>query len=124
MPWGARTGVINLSSGMPDLPMPPFIVERLRASLDSAYMPYTNYYGFPELREKSTHCTWRPAWDPGEPRNGNPGHSGHPRGTPVAMRTILTPGDEVLMPSPHYAEYYLNAVACGAVPILSPPGGA
>ena len=24
------------------------------------------------------------------------------------------------MPSPHYAEYYLNAVACGAVPILVP----
>ena len=59
MPRG-KTGVINLSSGMPDLPMPPFIVERLRASLDSAYMPYTNYYGFPELREK-TRCTWRPA---------------------------------------------------------------
>jgi aminotransferase len=38
----------------------------------------------------------------------------------VAMRVILQPGDEVLIPSPHYANYYMNAIACGAKPVLVP----
>jgi aminotransferase len=36
------------------------------------------------------------------------------------MRTVLRRGDEVLIPSPHYANYLLNAVACGAEPRFVP----
>jgi aminotransferase len=115
-----KVGVINLSSGMPDLPMPPFIVDRLKASLDSAYMPYTNYYGFPELREKIALHLASNFGIRANPETEILVTVGIQEGLYLAMRTILTPGDEVLMPSPHYAEYYLNAVACGAVPILVP----
>jgi aminotransferase len=36
----------------------------------------------------------------------------------VVMRTLLRPGEEVLIPSPHYANYLLNTVACGAEPVF------
>ena len=38
----------------------------------------------------------------------------------VVMRTLLRPGQEVLIPSPHYANYLLNTVACGAEPVFVP----
>ena len=47
-----KEGLANLASGCPDMPVPAFIMERIRAGLDSGYAPYTNYYGLPELREK------------------------------------------------------------------------
>jgi aspartate/methionine/tyrosine aminotransferase len=62
IPYGNRHRVLDaargkkdladLASGNPERPVPSFIIERLKTSLDSPYMRYTNYYGLPELRQK------------------------------------------------------------------------
>ncbi|CAN5872014.1 pyridoxal phosphate-dependent aminotransferase [soil metagenome] len=42
------------------------------------------------------------------------------QGLYLVMRTLLRAGDEVLLPSPHYGSYEINARTCGATPVLVP----
>ncbi len=113
-----RDGLINLASGNPDLSMPPFITERLKASLDSGYASYTNYYGLPELRRKLSQFLKKNCGISADPDTELLITHGVQEGLYIVMKSILHPGDEILIPSPHYAEYYLNAVACGSKPVL------
>jgi aminotransferase len=102
------------------MPMPPYVVERLRDTLRSGYAPYTNYYGYLELREKIAEHL-RESYDiEADPEEEILVTIGVQEGLYIVMRSTLVPGDEVLMPSPHYAEYYLNAKACGCKPVLVP----
>ena len=115
-----RVDLINLASGNPDLPMPAFIVERLRASLDSGYARYPNYYGLPELRAKLSQYLKTKCQISADPEKGLLITNGVQEGVHIVMRSVLSPGDEVLIPSPHYADHYMNAIACGSKPILVP----
>jgi len=115
-----KEGLANLASGCPDMPVPAFIMERIRAGLDSGYAPYTNYYGLPELREKLSQYLEAECDVEADPEKELLITHGVQEGLYIVMRAILHPGDEVLMPSPHYAEYYLNAIACGGKPVLVP----
>jgi aminotransferase len=115
-----RGDLANLSSGNPDMAMPPFIVEKLRAELESGYARYTDYYGLPELRERLAQylkMKWQIAADPERELMIS---SGVQQGLYVVMRSILHPGDEVLIPSPHYGNFYLNTIGCGGKPVLVP----
>ncbi len=115
-----REDLINLASGNPDLPMPAFITERLKASLNSGRASYTNYYGLPELRRKLSQFL-REEWGiSADPENELLITHGVQEGLYIVMKSIIHPGDEVLIPSPHYAEYELNAIACGSKPVLVP----
>jgi aminotransferase len=115
-----RGDLINLASGNPDLPMPTFITERLKAGVESGHALYTNYYGLPELRAKlSQHLKEKWSID-ADPEKELLITHGVQEGLYIVMKSIIHPGDEVLIPSPHYAEYYLNAVACGSKPVLVP----
>jgi aminotransferase len=110
--------VVSLSSGMPNLPMPPYITERLRAGLESGYAPYTHYFGYLELREKLSHYL-RAEYDiDADPEEELLITHGVQEALYVVMRSVLHPGDEVILPSPHYAEYYMNTIACGCKPVL------
>ncbi len=115
-----KTDLANIASGNPDLPMPPFVVERVAAALGSGYVPYTSYYGFPELRAKLAQVLQAERHLQADPETELLVTLGIQEGLYLVMRAILHPGDEVLMPSPHYAEYYLNAVATGSTPVLVP----
>ncbi len=110
--------VVGLSAGMPNLPMPPYVAERVRAALESGYAPYTHYFGYPELREKvSQHLKEEYEID-ADPEEELLITHGVQQGLYVVMRSVLHPGDEVILPSPHYAEYYMNCIACGCKPVL------
>jgi aminotransferase len=110
--------VVSLSSGMPNLPMPPFITERLVEALGSGYAPYTHYYGYPELREKLSNYLKAEYSLEVNPETELLITHGVQEALYIAMQSLLQPGDEVLMPSPHYGEYYMNTIACGCKPIL------
>ncbi|MBC8394600.1 MAG: pyridoxal phosphate-dependent aminotransferase [Deltaproteobacteria bacterium] len=113
-----REDLVNLSSGNPDQAMPDFIVEQLKKSLDSGRVPYTDYYGIPELRTRISE-TLRKDWDIiADPATEIAVTSGVQEGLYVVMRSLLHPGDEVLIPSPHYGNYFQNTVACGGKPVL------
>lgn len=115
-----RTDLADLSSGNPDVPMPAYIRARLREELESGYAPYTHYYGMPDLRRRIAlylHDTCALAVDPD---NELLVTQGVQQALYLVLRTILHRGDEVLIPSPHYANYDLDPVACGARPVLVP----
>jgi aminotransferase len=110
--------VVSLSAGMPNLPMPPYITQRLLEGLESGYAPYTHYFGYPELREKLAQHLKVGYGIEADPEEELLITHGVQEGLYVAMRSLLLPGDEVLMPSPHYGEYYMNTIACGCEPVL------
>ena len=115
-----KNNLANLASGNPCTPMPHTIIERLQGYLESGYSRYTDYYGFPELRQglaRMLHEKWniRVDW-----QKELMVSCGVQQGLYLVMRTLLRPGDEVLVPSPHYGTFVQNAYACGALPVLIP----
>ncbi|MBW2120636.1 MAG: pyridoxal phosphate-dependent aminotransferase [Deltaproteobacteria bacterium] len=115
-----REDLVNLASGNPDLPMPPFIRDRLKAGFDAGRAPYTNYYGLPELRRRLALSLKEERNITADPEKDLLITHGVQEGLYVVMKSVILPGDEILIPSPHYAEYYLNTVACGGIPVLVP----
>jgi len=115
-----RKDLADLASGNPDMPIPQFIRDRMKEGLDQGYARYTNYYGMPELRQKLAERLAAECGIIADPEKEVLITVGVQEALYVTMRAILRPRDEVLIPSPHYANYYMNSVACGARPILVP----
>jgi aminotransferase len=115
-----REGLVDMASGNPDLPMPPFIRQRLMDALQDGCARYTSYYGLIELREGIARRLLERRGLVVDPERELLVTHGVQEALYIVMRALLGPGDEVLIPSPHYASYSLNAVACGAASILVP----
>jgi aminotransferase len=115
-----RTDLADLSSGNPDVPMPPHIRERLREEVEAGYAPYTHYYGIPELRTRIARYLQDTCAITVDPESEILVTQGVQQALYLVLRTILRRGDEVLIPSPHYANYDLDPVASGGRPILVP----
>ncbi|MBW2145621.1 MAG: pyridoxal phosphate-dependent aminotransferase [Deltaproteobacteria bacterium] len=115
-----REGVVDMGSGNPDLPMPPFIRRRLMEALNDGCARYTSYYGLPELREGIARKLSDQRGLSVNPERELLVTHGVQEALYVVMRALLGSGDEVLIPSPHYASYSLNATACGASAVPVP----
>jgi aspartate/methionine/tyrosine aminotransferase len=121
--WKAMQGrndLANLASGNPDMVMPEPVRNAMRVHVDEGYARYTDYYGFKALRQGiggMLERDWSLAVDSEDAIILT---CGVQQGLYVVMRSILNPGDEVIIPSPHYGTYYQNTLACGAKPILVP----
>ena len=116
----ARADVVDLMSGNPDMDMPVFIRERIKARVDSGPMRYTGYWGSSELRQKLAAKLAVECGIEADPEEEILITHGIQEALYAVMRTVLRRGDEVLIPSPHYANYLLNSVACGAEPVFVP----
>ncbi|HLZ09718.1 MAG TPA: aminotransferase class I/II-fold pyridoxal phosphate-dependent enzyme [Chloroflexota bacterium] len=98
-------GVISLGVGEPDFPTPWHIREAAIYSLERGLTMYTSNYGLTELRRLlSDHIAGRSGvvYDPADELLITVGVS---EGLDLAMRAILDPGDEVLVPDPGYVSY-------------------
>jgi aspartate/methionine/tyrosine aminotransferase len=115
-----RTDLADLSSGNPNVPMAPHIRARLREELASGYAPYTDYYGLPRLRERIAQYLLEQCAIVADPTREILVTQGVQQALYLVLRTILCRGDEVLIPSPHYANYDLDPVASGGRPVLVP----
>ncbi len=115
-----REGLINLSSGNPAVEVPRFIRERVKEELDAGYMGYTNFWGIPELRKKLADKLKAECGIGADPDKEILFTHGVQEGLYIVMRTLLCPGDEVLIPTPHYGNFLFNTIACGAVPVFVP----
>jgi aspartate/methionine/tyrosine aminotransferase len=130
IPRGARLTIINatrgkrdladLASGNPNMPMPPFIRDRIKADLDVGYARYTDFFGVAALRERIADYLKGECGISADPETEVLVTHGVQEALYVVLRTLLRPGDEVLIPSPHYGNYYIDSVACGAKPVLVP----
>ncbi len=113
-------GLVDMGSGNPDLPMPPFIRQRLIEALHDGCARYTSYYGLSELREGIARRLLDQRGLLVDPERELLVTHGVQEALYVVMRGLLGPGDKVLIPSPHYASYSLNATACGATAVPVP----
>ena len=110
--------VISLSIGEPDFVTPWHVREAGIYSLEKGYTMYTSNSGMPELRRELAHYL--------EVRYGvsyHPEHeilitTGSSEGLDLAMRAIINPGDEVIIPDPCYVAYPADIILAGGVPIL------
>ena len=113
-------GVISLGVGEPDFATPWHICEAAISSLEKGYTMYTSNSGMPELRrELSRHLkgNYNIEYDPDSELLITVGVS---EALDLAMRAILDPGDEVIMPDPCYVSYNPCVVLAGGIPIMVP----
>lgn len=112
--------VISLGVGEPDFITPWRIRESCVYGLQRGYTSYTSNYGLLELREEiaqNIQSDYGVTYDPRQEVLVTVGVS---EAVDLAMRAILSPGDEVLIPEPCYVSYKTCATLAGGVPIPVP----
>ncbi len=106
---------ISLGVGEPDFATPWHIRDAGIYSLEKAQTHYTSNSGLLELREEI--CNYVKKFN----LNYTPSEAlvtvGGSEGVDVAMRTVLEPGDEVLVHEPSFVCYKPCAMLAGAVPV-------
>jgi len=113
-------GVVSLGVGEPDFVTPWHICEAAIYSLEKGYTMYTSNLGMPELRQELSRYlreTYNLVYDPDKELLITVGVS---EALDLAMRAILNPGDEVIMPDPCYVSYNPCVVLAGGSPIMVP----
>ncbi|MDO8689074.1 MAG: aminotransferase class I/II-fold pyridoxal phosphate-dependent enzyme [Dehalococcoidia bacterium] len=112
--------VISLGVGEPDFTTPWHIREAGIYSLEKGHTSYTSNYGMLDLRyELSRHLERRYGLDY-DPRTELMITVGVSEALDLAMRAILNPGDEVIVPDPTYVSYVPCTVLAGGTPVAVP----
>ncbi len=110
-------GAISLGVGEPDFDTPWHIREEGIYSLEKGRTFYTSNAGLKELKIEIGHYLKRRfgvLYDPDKEVMVTVGGS---EAIDIAMRAMLDPGDEVLIPQPSYVSYVPCATLAGAVPV-------
>ena len=113
-------GVISLGIGEPDYATPWHIREAAIYSLEKGYTMYTSSSGMPELRQElSRHLgdNYNVAYSPDNELLVTVGVS---EALDLAIRAIINPGDEVIMPDPCYTSYNPCVIMAGGTPVMIP----
>lgn len=112
-------GVISLGVGEPDFVTPWHVREACWYSLEKGYTMYTSNSGLPELRDEIALYEKRKIGVEFDPGQGILITVGVSEATDIALRALLEPGDEVLIPEPCFVSYAPGAeLAFGkAVPV-------
>ena len=112
--------VISLGVGEPDFVTPWSIRESCVYGLEQGYTSYTANRGLPELRQEICnhfHDCYQTDYDAATDVLVTVGVS---EALDIAMRAILAPGDEVLIPEPCYVSYQACTILAGGVPVAVP----
>ena len=114
-----RDDVIGLTVGQPDFVTPWHIREAGITSLEHGKTYYTSNAGTIQLREAISNYLVRrfdmPRYDP---KNEIVVTVGGSEAIDVAMRSLLTPGDEVVIPNPAFVCYEPLVRMTGATPVI------
>ena len=111
------SGVVSLGVGEPDFVTPWHIRESCVHGLQRGYTSYTSNYGLLELRQeiaRMLETDYGVIYDPKCEALITVGVS---EALDLAMRALLSPGDEVLVPEPCYVSYNACVSLAGGVPI-------
>jgi aminotransferase len=109
---------ISLGVGEPDFDTPWHIREEGIYSLEQGRTFYTSNAGLKELKEEISHYLNRRfglSYDPGKEIMVTIGGS---EAIDIALRAMIDPGDEVLIPQPSYVSYLPCAQLVHAVPVI------
>ena len=115
------TDTANLGQGFPDTPPPNFLLESLKASIDSGYAihQYTNPSGHPPLVAELIKRYENHLHQPLTPSNVAI-TVGASQALYLSLRTIVTPGSEVIIFEPFFDLYVNQVKVCGGVPKFVP----
>lgn len=112
--------VISLGVGEPDFVTPWSIRESCVYGLEQGYTSYTANRGLLELREEICALQKRNFNIDYDPKTNVLVTVGVSEALDIAMRAILTHGDEILIPEPCYVSYKACASLAGAVAVAVP----
>ena len=109
--------VVSLGVGEPDFVTPWRVREAAIYSLERGYTNYTSNYGLIELRAAIAEQLSEQEGLDYDPSNQVLITVGVSEGMDLAMRAILNPGDEVIVPEPCYVSYKPCVSFAGATPV-------
>lgn len=98
-------GVISLGVGEPDFKTPWSCTDAAIYSLRSGHTHYTSNWGLPELRKAISRYQCERFGPEYNPENEILVTVGASEGIDLAIRALVEPGDEVLVPDPSYVSY-------------------
>lgn len=116
--------VISLGVGEPDFVTPYHIRNAAINSLLDGETAYTSNWGLPELRREIAYFVekrYHAAYDPMKEILVTVGAS---EAIDLALRILLRPGEEVLVPEPSYVSYAPGVIFAGGVPVAVPTSAA
>ncbi|HHP51068.1 MAG TPA: aminotransferase class I/II-fold pyridoxal phosphate-dependent enzyme [Moorella mulderi] len=113
-------GVISLGVGEPDFVTPWHIREACIRSLEQGYTMYTSNWGLPELRREVARYLKERFGLEYDYQHQILITIGASEAVDLALRTVLEPGDEVLIPEPNYVSYKPLTRLAGGVPVIIP----
>lgn len=113
-------GIISLGVGEPDFVTPWHVREAAIFAIERGYTTYTSNWGMPELRRAIAEY-----WERWQGIRYDPAREvlvtvGVAEGIDLAMRAVLEPGDEVLIPEPCFVSYTACTRLAGGVPVTVP----
>ncbi|MBR7553511.1 aminotransferase A [Allobacillus sp. GCM10007491] len=113
---GDRKDILSLTIGQPDFQTPNHIKEAAKQALDNNHTQYTPNAGLLELREAISHFVYSNYQLSYRPEDEVIVTVGASQALDIALRTILSPGDEVILPGPVYPGYEPLIRMAGATP--------
>lgn len=113
--------VISLGIGEPDFHTPPPIIEKAFEDARNGHTHYTHAKGDPELIEKLSVSLSKDLGKTVPPECIIVTH-GAMNGLANAFRTLMDPGDEIIVIEPHFPDYLAHITLAHAVPKYVPSG--
>ena len=108
---------ISLGVGEPEFDTPWHIREEGIWSLEHGHTHYTSNAGLAKLREEIAHYLARRIGVKYDPRTEIMVTVGGSEAIDIALRAMVDPGDEVLIPQPCYVSYEPCTILAGGVPV-------
>ncbi|HLY31884.1 MAG TPA: aminotransferase class I/II-fold pyridoxal phosphate-dependent enzyme, partial [Ktedonobacterales bacterium] len=116
----AMPEVISLGVGEPDFVTPDHISQAGIASIQQGMTHYTSNYGTLELREAIANLIDRRYGVAYDPRHEVLVTVGVSEAIDATLRSIIDPGDEVIIPDPGYVAYEADVTLAGGVVVPVP----
>lgn len=110
-------GALTLTIGQPDFPTPRHIIEAGQRALDQNKTVYTQNPGLLELREAVANFVQVKYGQTYRAADEIIVTAGASQAVDITLRTILTPGAEVIIPAPIYPGYEPLIRLAGGVPV-------
>ena len=108
---------ISLCLGEPGETASAHVVEAACKALQAGKTKYTDVLGIPEFRNAAAAYTRRVKGLDYDPETEIQAVDGATIGLYLAIKTVVDPGDEVIIPSPYFTSYDAEVLMCDAVPV-------
>ncbi len=119
-------GAISLCVGEPRHTASPAVARAACDSIRRGLTTYTDILGIPDFRHAAANYTSRVKGLEYDPDHEIQAMEGATMGIFLALKAVIDPGDEVIIPSPFFPSYQAAVLMCGGVPrtvALSPRNG-